>query len=342
MVLLYLSRCVADASRLLRDLDRRAAEVRSYCWAPSTWRTKASQWKKYITFCALLLTPVVPTSVDTMCRFIVYLSDTLAFVTIDNYVSGVISLNKYFGYEVAYIRRNFMFSTTLSGIRRMLGDPAPVRLTLTLPNLLNMYYSVNLLDVNERAIWACIVTSFRSLLRKCNLVPSSQSDKAGHCLRRSAVQFMPWGVLLKVSSSKTIQYGQRTHLVPITVTPGSPLCAATCLAKHFCDVPSVSRDPPAFLLRRGDLTVPLTYSILLKYLKRLLAAVGLDVPGAGPHSLRRAGAAFLHHCGVPLEDIRQTGDWASLTALIYLAKPLSSRINLDKMVSDALLHGDRL
>ena len=53
--------------------------------------------------------------------------------------------------------------------------------------------------------------------------------------------------------------------------------------------------------------------------------------------LRRAGAAFLHRSGVPLEDIRQAGDWVSLTALIYLAKPLSSRINLDMMVVDAIL-----
>ena len=165
---------VADASRLLQSLDRRAAEVRSYCWAPSTWRTKASQWKKYIAFCSLLLIAVVPTTVDTMCRFIVYLSDTLAFVSIDNYVSGVISLNKYFGYEVSFIRRNFVFATTLSGLRRMLGDPAPLRLTLTLVNLQDMSYAVNLLDPNERAIWACIVTSFRSLLRKCNLVPDSE------------------------------------------------------------------------------------------------------------------------------------------------------------------------
>ena len=68
--------------------------------------------------------------------------------------------------------------------------------------------------------------------------------------------------------------------------------------------------------------MPLTYPVLNKYLKRLLSAIDMDVKGAGCHSLRRSGAAFLHHCGVPLEDIRQTGDWASLTALIYLAKHL--------------------
>jgi hypothetical protein len=326
---------VADAALLVQTLDRKAAQVRAYCWAPSTWRTKASQWKKYIAFCALLLIPVVPTTVDTMCRFAVYLSDTLCYVSIDNYVSGVISLNRYFGYDVSHIRPDFVFSTTMKGLRRMLGDPAPTRITLTLENLLNMSLSIDWLSVNERSVWACIATSFRSLLRKCNLVPDNLKLE-GHYMRRKSLRFMPWGVLLKISSSKTIQYGQRLHLIPLTYAPGSPLCATSLLKQHFIDMPAESPDTPVFLLSRGGSSVPLTYPVLITYLKRLLRTINMDVPGAGVHSLRRAGAAFLHHSGVPLEDIRQTGDWASLTALIYLAKPLSSRIDLDRLVVNTI------
>ena len=283
-----------------------------------------------------MLIPVVPTTVKVMCSFIVYLSEKLAYVTIDNYVSGVLMLNKYFGYDVSYIRLDFVFSTTLKGLRRLLGDPEPRRITLSLENLLNMSLSVDCLNVNERCMWSCIVTSFRSLLRKCNLVPDNLKLE-GHFLRRSSLTFSSWGVLLKVSSSKTIQYGQRTHLIPLTYARGSPLCAPTLLSRHFNDCPSVTADSPVFMLKYAGRYVPLTYPVLLKYLKKLLKCVHLDVLGAGCHSLRRAGAAFLHHSGVPLEDIRQTGDWASLTALIYLAKPLSSRIDLDRMVVDVML-----
>ena len=270
-----------------------------------------------------------------MCRFVMYLSETLCYVSIDNYVSGVISLNSYFGYDVGFIRGDFTFSTTMKGLRRMLGDPEPSRVTLTLSDLMNMSLSTNWLDVNERCMWACVVTSFRTLLRKCNLVPDNLKLE-GHFLRRKSLRFHPWGVLFSVSSSKTIQYGQRTHLIPVTYTTGSPLCAVSLLKKHFEDVPSNRPDDPVFMLRKGTAVVPLTYPVLMKYLKRLLKCVQLDLPGSGVHSLRRAGAAYLHHCGVPLEDIRQTGDWASLTALIYLAKPLSSRIDLDRLVSEAI------
>ena len=270
-----------------------------------------------------------------MCRYVVYLSDSLRYTTIDNYVSGVISLNKYFGLDTSHIRQDYAFIATMAGLRRILGDPAPVRVTLSLGNILTMYYSVDLLNCNQRAIWTCIVTSFRSLLRKSNLVPESAQKLQGHYLRREAVSFESWGVMLSVSSSKTIQYGQRTHQVPLVYAPGSPLCAASLLWRHFSEHPAPSSSP-AFLLKRGDISVPLTYGVLLKELKRLIRGVGVDPHRAGVHSLRRAGAAFMHQVGIPLEDIRQTGDWASLAALLYLAKPISARIALDRRSAQAL------
>ena len=269
-----------------------------------------------------------------MARYAVFLSDDVRFATIDNYVSGVLSLNRYCGYDVAHIRQDFSFIATMTGLRRILGDPEAIRVTLSVENILSMFFGVDIMDSNEKVMWTCLVTSFRSLLRKSNLVPDKGSDREGHFLRRKSVRFYNWGVMLHISSSKTIQYGQRTHLVPVTYSPGSPLCAATLLWQHFRDSPA-DGDSPAFLLRRGSRTTPLTYGILLKFLKRLLRIAGIDTNRAGVHSLRRAGAAFLHQCGIPLEDIRQTGDWSSLAALLYLAKPMNARIALDTVVSNA-------
>ena len=111
-------------------------------------------------------------------------------------------------------------------------------MTLSLGNLMSMFFSVDLMDYNERVIWTCVVTSFRSLLRKSNLVPESLTKLDGHYLRRGVVTFHPWGVMIRVSSSKTIQYGQRTHLVPVAYASGSPMCAATLLWRHFKESPA--------------------------------------------------------------------------------------------------------
>ena len=271
----------------------------------------------------------MPTTPKIMCRYIVYLSSDLRYVTIDNYVSAVVSLNAHYGYDVSAIRSNFMFRSTMLGLRRILGDPTPIRLTLSVPQLLAMFGYVNIADVNDRAMWACVAVSFRTLLRKSNLVQASSSVASQHCLKRSAVKFTPWGMMVTVSSSKTIQYGQRVHHIPVAYAHGSPLCAVKLLRSHFNDVPSSDPDCPAFLVRRLGTSAPLKYHQLLAFLKNLIKAIGLDANRAGVHSLRRSGAAFMHLCGVPLEDIRYTGDWSSLSALIYLAKPVQTRVMID-------------
>ena len=75
---------------------------------------------------------------------------------------------------------------------------------------------------------------------------------------------------------------------------------------------------------------------LLAFLKGLLRKAGLDDSRVGLHSLRRVGAVFMHSMCLSLEDIRQAGDWSSLAALIYLAKPMPSKIRVDQRVAASL------
>ena len=275
-----------------------------------------------------------------MCRYIVCLSLTLCYVTIDNYVSGVISLNKFYGHDISAIRTDFIFSTTMAGIRRSLGDPAPERPTLSVSSVLDMFQCIILSDPKHVVMWTCIVVAFRALLRKSNLVPNTYaeaSSNSSHFLRRGAVTFHSWGMMINVSSSKTIQYGQRLHKIPVTYAKGSPLCAASFLKRHFEDFSDASSNSPAFLLRHGQGFKPVLYPAVLKFLKNLLKTIGKDAERSGMHSLRRAGAAYMHGLGLSLEDIRETGDWASMAALIYLTKPLENRIMVDSTVSENLL-----
>ena len=307
--------------------------------AASSWKTRASQWKSYLKFCELISCPPLPADSQQVCRYIVYLSDTLKYVSIVNYVSAVSLIHKLYGYDRSFMD-SYLIKFTLSGLRRVLGDPAPARPTLHIQELFAMYSHVQFHSPNERASWACIVLGFRSLLRKSNLVVSSCTDQ--HVIRRRDVRFFPWGMLLTISSTKTIQYGQRVITIPITYAPGSPLCAVYWVQRHICDFPSPDPDSPLFLTS-GHLGVkPLTYSSLLAYLKDLLRRVGRDSEQVGLHSLRRTGAAYMHSVGLSLEDIRQVGDWKSLAALIYLAKPLQGRIDSDQRVAHCIQALSRL
>ena len=283
------------------------------------------------------MAPPVPTDLKLLCRYVVYLTKTLKYVSIQNYVSAVLSLNLFYGHDVRHIRSEFEFCMTMAGIKRLLGDPTPPRPTLTVAQLLAMSDQVDLKDPKELCMWAALVVGFRSLLRKSNLVPDTVAGTSPHYLKRGAVEFTDWGLLIKISSSKTIQYMQRVHNVPITWAKGSPLCAVSLIRAHFAATPDQGPDSPAFVVRKGPSWVPLTYSVLLKFLKALLKKAGIVSENTGLHSLRRAGALFMFDIGLSLEDIRQAGDWASMAALLYLAKPLSLKVRSDSVVSRALL-----
>ena len=158
-----------------------------------------------------------------------------------------------------------------------------------------------------------------------------------HVVWRGAVSFYPWGMLLTVSSTKTIQYGQRTIKLPITYAPGSPLCAVFWLQQHFQDIPVRDASSTLFLVTKGSGHVPLSYSKVLSYIKLLLREIGRDPESVGLHSLRRAGSSCMRSIGLTLEDIRQAGDWQSLAALIYLAHPLQGKTDTDRRVPYSLL-----
>ena len=229
-----------------------------------------------------------------------------------------------------------MFITTMSGLRRIIGDPAPARPSLDISDLLKMFMHVDMRDISKRAMWAAISLAFRALLRKSNIVPSSLTNPGEHYLRRGAVSFTSWGMQLAISSSKTVQYQQRVHYLPVTTAEGSPLCAVSLVKRHFMDFPTSDPLAPAFFVLKAGGRSPLTYTTLLAYLKHLLALVGCDSTGTGMHSLRRSGASYMYKLGLSLDDIRQAGDWRSLAALIYLTKPISVRVHSDSVVSKAL------
>ena len=215
-----------------------------------------------------------------MGRYMVCLSAKLRYVTIDNYVSGVISLNSYYGYDITSIRQDFVLKTTLAGIKRVLGDPNPERPTLSVGNLMDMFQCLCVSDSNELAMWTCIVVAFRALLRKSNLVPSTRAEctsDSAHFLRRGAISFHEWGMMICVSSSKTIQYGQHQHKIPVTFSPGSPLCAASLLKRHMDENSGLPPSAPVFMVYRGGTMVPLLYPALLRFLKSLLKAVNLNL-----------------------------------------------------------------
>ena len=135
-----------------------------------------------------------------------------------------------------------------------------------------------------------------------------------------------WGIVVSVGSSKTIQFKERTLDIPVVLASSSPLCAVTLLCDHF---------RPLFMIPKGWKLVPLQYPLALKKLKTWGSLV-CPMKDIGFHSLRCGAATHMSTIGIKLEDIKASGDWASLAVLIYLTTPLSHKVSVDKIVAKSL------
>lgn len=147
---------------------------------------------------------------------------------------------------------------------------------------------------------------------------------------RRDIQFFSWGLVISIRKSKSIQFRKKVHQVPIAHVGGS-LCAVTLLRKMFRIVPA-SRDQPLFRLVKSNVYMPITYGWFSKNLTECVTKAGLSGKYTS-HSLRRGGATSLSMVGVPLHQIKKTGDWKSMSVLVYLASPLDYRITHEISVS---------
>lgn len=143
-------------------------------------------------------------------------------------------------------------------------------------------------------------------------------------------------MILNVRKTKTLQSKEYILQIPVNYCSCHGLCAARMLCTHLHRTSEISEGPLFYVhSKKGELKPPL-YSDLLKFLKQAVQCIGLQPSDVGLHSMRRAGAAFLHSIGVSLVDVMNAGDWKSLAALSYLISPLSRKVEIEGVACTAL------
>ena len=268
-----------------------------------------------------------------MGRFLVWLGRDCKYSTINNYLSAVVSLHRFYGYSPVF-RESFFIKMILKGLKVRLGNETVQMQPFTLGNLKDMYALLVTTDNYVMTLWTILITSFRSLLRKSNLVPTS-IDNDRHVLLRQDVEVHDWGVMLNVRSTKTLQCSEYVLHIPIYYVSDIRFCAATHIRRHMVTFPAPSCS--VLFLKTSKLGLrPVMYKELLDFIKTCASSIGLDKTKYGCHSLRRSGAGFLHMIHVPLQDIMSLGDWHSWSVLDYLVTPLHRKKDIQKMVCSEL------
>lgn len=310
------------------QLDVWVEGIKEEAFAGNTNRVRRSQWKQYRLFTERWGLEYLPINALNLCRFMVDCATRgLCYTTINNYVSGINLLSKLNG--GGDLREDFGVGLTLQGLRRILGSVVKPKDPLMPADLVQIFHHVNLDNHREKSIWIGVLICFRTLVRKCHLFPTSQSNE--HLLCRDNISFTEWGFQLTVPTSKTNQFKQRTFMSPVTKSD-SELCIVRQLKVYWSKFKRSEGYWPIVCEQDGK---PIYYESALKVLKKWcnLARLNKDV---GFHSLRRGAATHMSVLGIPLHDIKSEGDWQSMSVLLYLASPLEHRLSTDLKISESL------
>lgn len=256
------------------------------------------QQDSYLSFCKLMDYIPVPATEDTLCKYAVYLSGRLCYTSIKQYFTIIKHMHSQLGFN--YIGdKNYKLGCLFRGLRRTLGDKSKPKEPVT-PSILVKFLSQLRMDtISDTAIWSAALIAFFALLRRSNVVG----------LRRSDIKFVPDGLEIELRWTKTIQFSERSLIIPIPRIPGSPLCPYQATMLHFRKTPFVLPTGPAFVTNLTS--TGLSANLFISSLKTALAKYGYDQSQYSGHSYRRGGASFLYQCGVPLHTIQQLGDWHS-------------------------------
>lgn len=268
-----------------------------------------------------------PPDILTTMRYIAYLAQRLQFSSIAQYTSPIRLMHAEVGSQSPLSA--WPVQSTLQGVKRVKGNATVQKLPITPSILLQIRSRLNPNKPADCVLWAAFVMAFFTLLRKSNVVPSSPLafDPLRHpCL--SDITIEKQGLSLTIKSSKTIQFKERQHRVPIPYMPNHPLCPATAVIAVLAMQPSGHPATPLLSYPTLQGMRLLTQSTFTSRLKSLLKDIGGDATRFGSHSFRRGGASWAFQAGLPGEVIQVLGDWRSDCYKRYLEIDIDTKFNL--------------
>lgn len=314
----------------LEELDHMVVEVITSAWASSTLSVRNSQWKRFLRFAHTYGLVPLPAEVSTVARFLVSIGQEVRYSTVNNYTSAIISLHKFYGYETDF-RSYYLIKLVLKGLKMIDTEGNKARLPFTVTQL-DVLYDRTVNSYHEELCWLAVIICTRTLLRKCNILPSKLDDP--HIIKRRDVEILPDILIITIYSSKTRHAGDEPLKIPIKKLINRKFCVYTRLLEHFA-LTGMLPESPLIMKPSGKGISPLMYSDVLQFLKKGAKNFGMDPSRIGLHSLCRTGAMHLYSIGIPLNDIRLIGDWKSLAFLVYLSAPFQRLVQVEDMSSAA-------
>lgn len=293
------------------DLREKVSFYQSIAFAPSTNHTYSAHRRSYLSFCNSIGINPVPASSELLCSYAAHLAARLKFSSIKQYFNIIRILHLEWGLENPCLH-DYRLKLTLRGIRRHLGDAVSRKEPITPALLRAILTSLNMNKPRDAAIWAACLVMFFGLLRRSNVTPPGPRafDPSKH-LQRQDISFSATGAIVTLRWSKTIQFQERIRRIPLPWKKHHPLCPTQAVFNSYRLSAGADPGGPAFVFREGGGFTTLTPDHIVTAMRRALTLSGANPQEYAGHSFRRGGATWAYECQVPIETIRQLGDWAS-------------------------------
>ena len=161
------------------------------------------------------------------------------------------------------------------------------------------------------------MVAFFGFFRKSTILPVSSTSPLGIC-RSDVLNFTSTSFEIVVKHSKTIQFGQRTHILPFAVCADQRLCPVRALWSHMTSSQIPSSQHLFAYVAQGKVYA-LTHPVFVKKLKGLVTKVGLNPMDYSAHSFRRGGSTFAFALNMPLLEVKSRGEWRSNCVERYIS-----------------------
>ena len=303
-----------------KKLFKQLQKTKQNCYAKSYRANLQTMWKAWFAFGIFFQKRFLPASAFMLSMYAVLLSRTFRSVkAIRNYISAVKTLHVLLDLPTNAFK-SMKFSMTLKGLLR-LNDRPPNRAYPITPSMLFEFHRfLNLKDPVEATFWCLFLVAFFSMSRKSNLVKTMSKNAPNKFLKRKDVSMSSNAITLSLHWSKTNQFAERIHKVPIIRITNSVLCPVQAMSNMLKLVPGKPGDPLFMLPNRK----PVTYSEFMIFLKTIVSISGYDPKNFSTHSFRRGGATHAFRSNVPSELIKEHGDWSSDAWYSRLAQHVST------------------
>ncbi|KAF7341605.1 hypothetical protein MSAN_02057800 [Mycena sanguinolenta] len=311
-----------------------------YAINKSTCLTYTSALNSYINFCTLHKFPIEPTE-DTMSFFVIYMCHHIKPDSVDSYLSGICNQLESAFPNVLKVRASPLVRNTLKGGKRLFGRGAKRKRPLSTSDLLTVertFAAQPSMSHDDKLFVAILFCGFDGLLRLGELTWPDAVDLRNwkKVTRRSSVKFTPSSVGFFLPGHKADKFFEGNQII-ISSRADPELDTVAKVRRYLASRDSLFPFHPALWVRK-DGTIP-TRSWFIACLRKFFDK---DIAG---HSMRAGGATSLAEAGVPPDQIRAIGRWASDAFQCYIRKNptlMQSMLHGGRSAHDGPAHGQQL